>query len=141
MTGEARTFRAHPRYTIFALVSLIMAGLLTWQLVQRWETATLLFVLIALGLALWSAHLILARVMLEGNRITYHRPPFPPRVVEFRQFINVYLEGRVGRSILVAYHPYSAQGLLDLEHAEALTLPALVDQTALFAELEQQVPA
>lgn len=141
MTDETRTFRAHPRYTIFAIVSLVMAGLLAWQLWERWESATLLFVLIALGLAIWSAHLILARVTVEDDRIIYHRAPFAPRVVEFRQFINVYEEGRLGRAILVAYHPFDAQGLLDLEDAGALTLPALMDQRILLDELQAQVPA
>ena len=134
-------YRPTPRYLIFALVSLVMVGLFTWDVARRIEVGTVLFLVISIGLVLWNTRAALTRVTLMPDRITLSAPLSRPRAIEFRQLMSVTEEGRMGRALLVAYYPHAGNGLLDLDDVETAALPVLHDQDTLFAVLSKRVPA
>lgn len=133
-------YRPTPRYLFFALVSLIMVGLFGWDLARRVEVGTAVFLVISLGLMLWNVRAALTRVALLPDRLTLTMPISRPREIEFRQLMSVTEEGRMGRALLVAYHPHAGNGLLDLDDVETAALPMLQDQDALFAVLSKRAP-
>ena len=135
------TYTAHPRYRIFALVSLLLAGLFAWDLFDGFEPAIGLFAVVCFGLFLWYARAMLTRVVLVADRVILRIPLSRPCAVEFRQLMTVSEEGRMAREILIMYHPTREQGLVDLDDVRSIGIPSMVDQNSLLAALTEQVPA
>jgi hypothetical protein len=135
------TYNTHPRYRIFALVSLLLTGLFAWDLLDGLEPAIGLFAVVCCGLFLWYVRAMLTSVVLSEDRVVLHVPLSQPRAVEFRQLMTVSEEGRIAREILIMYHPTCEQGLVDLDDVRSMSLPVMVDQTSLLATLNDRVPA
>jgi hypothetical protein len=134
------TFQAQPHYRVFVLFSLIMVVLFGWDLAHGIEAGSVLFFAISLGLVLWSARAALTKVSLSPQQMTVTAPLSRPKEIEFRQFLSVTEEGRLGKAIVVAYYPRTATGLVDLDRAETVVLPAVSDQDALYEALLQKAP-
>ncbi len=104
----------------------------------------LLFLLISLGIALWGAFTALSRVEFTVKSIHIRSPLgsslFRVRSVEHRQLIDITLGGRLGKSVVLLYHPKLENGLLDLEAANSLFLPVVRNQQDLYNRLKAQVP-
>ncbi len=134
-------YRPAPRYLLFALAGLVMAGLFAWELTRRFDAGSALYLVISVLLVLWNTRAALTRVALLPDRITLTAPLARPREIEFRQLMSVTEEGRMGRASLVAYHPHTGDGLLDLDDVETAALPMLQDQDTLYATLAKRTPA
>ncbi len=134
-------YRPTPRYLFFALAGLVMTGLFAWDLTRRADAGSALYLMISVALVLWNARIALTRVALLPDRITLTAPLARPRQIEFRQLMSVTEEGRMGRALLVAYHPHAGNGLLDLDDVETAALPMLQDQDTLYATLAKRTPA
>ena len=119
--------------------SLVVIGF-AWELWRGFSVEYLLFCLIGLGLVIWSLDALGRRVHLTTKGICVERPLRPSRCVDFRQLITVAEEGRINPVITLVYHPALADGLLDLDAAASLELPAVRAQAELFAVLQEKTP-
>ena len=134
------TFQSQMHYRVLALVSLIMVGLFTWDLLHGAEAGSILFFAVSLGLLVWSARAAFTRVSLTPDHLIVTAPLSRPREIEFGQILSVSEEGRLEKAIVVAYHPRMVDGLLDLDRAESIVLPSVQKQDALYEGLLQKAP-
>lgn len=100
----------------------------------------LFFLALLAGLGLWNLRLACSRVLLNAEGLALHMPAAQPRLIAYRQLLSVSEEGRSGRLIAVVYYPLREDGLLDLDAALGLALPAVAEQEALLAALQERVP-
>lgn len=135
------SYPAQSIYRAMALVSLIVAGLFTWDLAQGFEPGSLLFFAVSIGAMGWSIRLGWTRTTLTPEQLVVEPPLTSPIHIEYGQILSVSEEGRMTKSIVVAYHPRTADGLLDLDRAKAISLPAVQNQEALYEELVRRSPA
>lgn len=133
-------FRPQSRYRIFALVSLVMAGLFGWDLLHGVEAGAVLFFVVCLGILIWAVRIMFTKVYLAADRLIVATPLSQQKEVEFRQILSVTEEGRGGKAIVVVYHPRVENGLLDLDRAKTVSLPAVENQDALYEDLVQKAP-
>ncbi|MEX1021476.1 MAG: hypothetical protein WDZ49_17575 [Litorilinea sp.] len=131
-------------YGISALLCLGLGLVFGWQLVGQLragaEAGTVLFLGICLGCAVWQWRAARTRVMLDRDRMIVAPPWRAAHEIEFRQLLTVVQEGRVNPTLLVMYHPRGANGLVDPDAVQSVTLPGVQDQTALLDRLEGHIP-
>ena len=72
-------YRAQPVYILFAVVSLVVAGLFGWGLLQEIEAGSLLFFAVSLGLFAWNTRAALTTVSLAPDKLIFAAPPTRPR--------------------------------------------------------------
>ena len=135
------SYRPQHIYTVLALVSTVIAALFAWDLIQGVEAGSVLFFAVSLGLLAWSVRAALTRVSLTPDQLIVKGPLSRTRQVDYGQIVSVTEEGRTGKSIVVVYHPRSAEGLVDLDRAQTVDLPAVQNQDALYALLVERAPA
>jgi hypothetical protein len=133
-------FPAHTRYRFYFAGSVGLALLFVWDLVQGAGVEFLFFAGIALVAALWSARMMASRVELTRVGVTLHMPFAELRHVDFRQLFSASEEGRFNRVITLIYYPVAADGLLDLQDARTLFLPAVEEQERLMAAILREMP-
>jgi len=138
--NESTVFTIQSVYKLIVALMLLLVVALGWDLLRNPMPGTLFFFCVSVGLALWSGLTTLQRVELTENSICLSAPLRPQRCVAFRQLISVTEEGRVNPTLTVLYHPQQANGLLDLESAQSLFLPAVQNQEELLAHLQARVP-
>jgi hypothetical protein len=128
-------------YGLIAVVSSVVAGLFGWNLLHTAEMPSFLFLATSLGVLGWSVRMALTSIDLTPSQLIVRAPFARTHNVEFGQILSVTEEGRIGKSIVVAYHPRTGDGLLDLDTARAVVLPAVRDQDSLFEQLTERTPA
>ncbi|MEM7535573.1 MAG: hypothetical protein AAF639_25580 [Chloroflexota bacterium] len=132
---EPTTYPVHSRYLMFFIVCLALTLLFGWSL---WQTPTIqtgFFCIVCLGAALWYGQMSLSSVTVTDNALAYDSLLRKRREIEFRQLIEVSESGRFGQSIMLLYYPLLATGLVDLEDAQSLFLPQVIDQETLHSAL------
>lgn len=140
MTTVQKQYQPQYIYVAIAAIGLIFTGLLAREF---WRGATLgafPFLVLSLGLAVWSALSFATRVYATATSLTVHAPLRTPNTVEFRQLIMVAQSGRLIPVISLLYYPRQADGLLTLDTVTSLHLPALREQNELLAQLQASIP-
>lgn len=79
----------------------------------------------------------LARVDLQGDLLSLTMPLRAPKQVALDQLVGFERSGRMGRSLILRYHPMNEQGMADIASEQFLGLPPLEMQADLEAQLEQ----
>lgn len=136
------------RYWLYAAAGGAIALLFGWELLVTLRQPStlssllerLLFLLVGVGLLGWGLYTALGRLLLTSESVVWKRAAGAPKVVHFRQLINASEAGRFGGSVTLLYHPLQQDGLLDLEDARTLFLPALRHQDELLAHLQEKIP-
>jgi hypothetical protein len=137
---DEREFRPLPLYWGIAGICILLALLLAWEFWQTSNLGALLFLLIMLSIALWSCDSALSRVFLSTSTLQMTTPLRGGRSVELRQLVSVVESGRIAPVVALLYHPRGADGLLDLDQVQSLTLPVLQNQAELCAALQRGMP-
>lgn len=127
-------------YRVAALLSLVVTALFAWDLVQGVEAGSVLFLAVSAGVLAWSVRTAQTHVSLTSEQLVVERPFADPQRIDYGQILSVTEEGRMNKSLVIAYHPRSQDGLLDLERASAVSLPAVQHQDALYEELVRRAP-
>lgn len=138
--GHTRRWHVQKWYAASALLCSVLALPFFWQLARGFEPGALLFALICLGIGLWQWRAFRTQVATEGDRLVIHAPLSSTRRIEFGQLLDVVQEGRVNPTLLIMYHPRAADGRIDLDDVQTVTLPALQEQSTLLERLEGYVP-
>ena len=132
---EPTTYPVHSRYSMFFIVCVALTLLFGWSL---WQTPTIqtgFFCVICLGAAFWYGQMSLSSITITENALVYDSPLRTRQEIEFRQLIEVSESGRLGQSITLLYYPLLTTGLVDLEDAQSLFLPQVIDQETLRSAL------
>lgn len=152
--NEPRSFSAHPLYRILFIVCTLLTALFAWSLgstlahnlrmggTLAWSVAewgALFFLVIMLALSIWTMRQMFSRVELTPAGVTLFAPLLGEHHVDFRQCMGVSEGGRIGRSLTLLYHPVGADGLLDLDSVQSLTLPNVRDQETLIEHLREKI--
>jgi hypothetical protein len=140
---QASPFQRYPVqqwYPVSAVLCVLISLLFVWQLLQGFEPGALLFLMVCLAVAGWQWRAARTEVALGADRLLVAAPLGTDHEIEFGQLLDVVQEGRVNPTILIMYHPRNADGLLDLDDVQTVTLPAVQDQTALLERLEGHIP-
>ena len=135
-----KRFSTHMRYQVLALFCLLIAVGFGWNLTRHLTLDTAFFFVLSLGLIAWAVYAMLSHVEIKGDEIALVTPLRAPHRVDFRQLISVSENGRFNPVITLLYHPRRSDGLLDLDDARGLILPAVAAQQELLALLEASLP-
>jgi hypothetical protein len=135
------TYQPHGFYKITTAFGLLLSTVFAWEVARGLTLGALLFLAISLGIVLWSLHALFSQVQVTAQQVCVAAPLQGQRCVEFRQLLSVSENGRLNPVITLVYHPQRGDGLLDLAHAQSLTLPAVRDQEELLVQLQTKVPA
>ena len=87
----------------------------------------------------WYGQMSLSSVHITQNSVVYDSLLRRQQEIEFRQLIEVSENGRFGQSITLLYYPLLTTGLVDLEDAQSLFLPQVVDQETLYSTLAAKI--
>ena len=131
------------RYRILAVVSLLMALLFGYRITLNDLTAepgALFFLLIMLGVSLWTLRILVSRVELTGDAVTYIVAGRTTCEVKNRQLVDVIEGGRVIRSLTLLYHPLCADGLVNVDAIQSLNLPGVEGMDGFIEQLQSRVP-
>ena len=138
--SESKRYPSHLRYKFVALFCFLLLINFGWQLMRYFSLETLFFFCIGLALVIWALYAMVSYVETNANGIVLCTPLRAVRKVEFRQLISVSENGRFNPVLTLVYHPWLPNGLLDLDDARSLILPAVRDQQELLALLEARLP-
>ena len=136
----AAVYRAHEAYLVYAAAAGVVALIQAWALLNAFDWMTLVALVIALGILLWSVQRVATQVEVGPKALTVRAPLRRPQQISFRQFAGLHEEGRLLKAVVVLYRPLRPDGLVDPDDLRGLTLPALKDQATLLAQLDAQAP-
>jgi hypothetical protein len=140
MSDQPVIYRPHTRYVLYAGVSLVMAAAFVWLLWRQYEGGALLFLVVALGGAIWSVANLLSRVEVDATSLVVRVPLLPARRIDLRQLSEVTESGRFLPALVILYYPLRADGLVDLDDLHSQILPAVEDQADLLEFLQGKTP-
>lgn len=125
------TFRVQPGFQFFytlpvLLAVAVLADALLAPAADKW-----LLLLLALAIAAISVPRGWSKVTLADGRLSLHSPLRRPRVVDLRGLVGLEASPRLGRALLLRYHPVDEHGRPDPAGEAVLGLPPLQDQTLL----------
>lgn len=132
---EALHLRTSRSFQFLYLLPILLAVALAVDLVLNDRSSNWLFVIGALLLALVTVPRALARVELENELLSVSMPLRAPKQVHLRQLVGFERSGRMGRALILRYHPMDEQGRLDIANEDFLGLPPLEQQADLEARL------
>lgn len=118
------------------LLPILLAAALAVDLLLNGRTANGAPLILALLLAVYSVPRALARVDLDDQTLSLHRPLKKPQQIARRQLVSFERSGRMGRALILRYHPMDADGRIDSAVEQFLGLPPLEQQYDLEARLQ-----
>ncbi|MFN8491961.1 MAG: hypothetical protein U0350_30450 [Caldilineaceae bacterium] len=135
-----KRYSTHIRYQFLALVCLLLAVGFGWNLTRSLTLDTAFFFVLSLGLIAWAVYAMFSHVEVNEDELALVTPLRAPHRVDFRQLISVSENGRFNPVLTLLYHPRRSDGLLDLDDAQSLILPAVTAQQELLDLLEARLP-
>lgn len=135
------TYKPQFYYRILILVGLALTSLFAYDLTQGLEVGGILFLTISIGIVLWSVDAAMSVVNVDEHHIIVKRPFRVAKTLQYGQILSVSEEGRLQQIVVITYHPRRADGLLDLDGAQSLTLPAVQRQHTLLESLQDRTPS
>lgn len=137
--SEPLHFQTSRSFQFLYLLPILLAAALTVDLVLNGRASNWPLVIGALLLAAVTVPRALARVDLADELLSLNVPLHAPKQVGLRQLVGYERSGRMGRSLILRYHPMDEQGRLDIASEQFLGLPPLEMQADLEAQLERVV--
>ncbi|MEZ4865282.1 MAG: hypothetical protein R3C14_28490 [Caldilineaceae bacterium] len=133
-------FWPHRAYQWLALLCLLILALLLRMLFARSDLETLFFCTIMLLAALWFGYNAFCRVEINATTLILHKPIGASAVVTFQQLVSATESGRLITALTLLYHPRQPDGLLDLDSAQSLNIPAVQNQEQLHETILAKIP-
>ena len=137
---DPNLYPAHRIYQFLALIGVAVALLFVWTLARDFEWMTFLFFAVAVTFSFINLRWMFTRAELTPSGLTLHEPLNDAVHVDFRQMVAVYEAGRVVPGVSLVYYPLRANGLVDMDDARSLFLPALERQDELLSVLSREIP-
>lgn len=137
--GDALHFQTSRSFQFLYLLPLLLAAALIVDLILNGRSSNWPLIVGAFVLAAVTVPRALASVDLQEGLLSLNMPLRAPKQVQLRQLVGFERSGRMGRSLILRYHPLNEQGLVDVASELFLGLPPLEMQTDLEAQLERVV--
>ena len=134
---EPLRFQTSRSFQFLYLLPILLAAALAVDLVLNGRSSNWPLIGGAIVLALVTVPRALARVDLQGDLLSLTMPLRAPKQVALDQLVGFERSGRMGRSLILRYHPMNEQGIADITSEQFLGLPPLEMQADLEAQLEQ----
>jgi hypothetical protein len=138
--SDIKNYPSHIRYKFIALFCVLFMAGFGWQLTRNFSLDVLFFLVLSLGLLIWSLYAMFSYLEATAKSLTLFTPLRASRQIEFRQLISVSENGRFNPVLTLLYYPRQADGLLDLDDVHSLILPAVAEQQTLLELLEASAP-
>ncbi|MEZ4767793.1 MAG: hypothetical protein R2844_05135 [Caldilineales bacterium] len=132
-------FQTSRTFQFLYLLPILLAGALLVDLVVGGGASSWPLIIGALLLALFTVPRALARVDLEDGVLSLRMPLRKPQQVALRQLVSYERSGRIGRALILRYHPVDDAGRVNTADEMFLGLPPLEQQMDLEERLEAVV--
>ena len=138
-TGDLQTFRVQPGFQFFytlpvLLAAAVLVDALLAPAADKWLLLALTLAIAAISLPRgWS------KVTLADGRLSLHTPLRRPRTVDLRGLVGLEASPRLGRALVLRYHPVDEHGRPEPASEAVLGLPPLQDQTMLEERLQAAI--
>lgn len=137
--GDALHFQTSRGFQFLYLLPILLAAALVVDLILDGRSSNWPLIVGALVLAAVTVPRALARVDLQDDLLSLNMPLRAPKQVHLRQVVGLERSGRMGRSLILRYHPMDEQGRIDIASEQFLGLPPLEMQADLEAQLDRVV--
>ncbi len=132
-------FRTSRSFQFLYLLPILLAAALIVDLILNGRSSNWPLIVGAFVLAVVTVPRALASVDLQDGLLSLHMPMRASKKVWLRQLVGFERSGRMGRSLILRYHPMDEQGRVDIASEQFLGLPPLEMQADLEAQLERVV--
>jgi hypothetical protein len=116
---------------IFQFAAFLLATGSIWLATNVWQNPSVISIIIFVGLVAITVGMVFsafARATYDGETLTYRVPLRPQLSIRRNQIIQVTLEGRRTRALVVGFHPLDENGHIELERAQYVNFVPLQDQ-------------
>ena len=137
--GDALHFQTSRSFQFLYLLPILLAAALIVDLILNGRNSNWPLIIGAFVLAAVTVPRALASVDMKDDLLSLNMPLRAPKQVSMCQLVGFERSGRMGRSLILRYHPMDEQGLLDFASEQFLGLPPLEMQADLEAQLERVV--
>jgi hypothetical protein len=132
-------FRVQPGFQFFYTVPVLLAVAILVDALLAPAADKWLLLLLTLAIAAMSVPRGWSTVTLEGNRLVLHTLLRQPRTLDLHSLTGMEASPRLGRALVLRYHPVDAHGRPDLAGEAVLGLPPLQDQFLLEERLQAAI--
>lgn len=136
---EPLSFPTSRTFQFLYLLPILLAVALVVDLLLNARTSNWAPLAFALLLAVFTVPRSLARVQLEDDLLSLHMPLKKPRQLALRQLVSFERSGRMGRALILRYHPLDDNGRIDSADELFLGLPPLEQQYDLEERLQAAI--
>ena len=137
--GDALHFQTSRSFQFLYLLPILLAAALIVDLILNGRSSNWPLIIGALCWPSVTVPRALAHVDLQDGLLSLNMPLRAPKQVHLRQVVGFERSGRMGRSLILRYHPMDEQGRIDIASEQFLGLPPLEMQADLEAQLERVV--
>jgi hypothetical protein len=137
-SGEM-TFRVQPGFQFFYTLPVLLAVAVLVDALLAPAADKWLLLLLTLAIAAMSVPRGWSKVTLEGNRLALHTLLRQPRMLDLHSLTGMEASPRLGRALVLRYHPADAHGQPDPASEAVLGLPPLQDQFLLEERLQAAI--
>ncbi len=122
------------RYTatpMFQFAAFLLAAASIWLAYNVWKNPNVISIIVFVGIVVIAVGMVFnafARATYDGETLVYHVPLRPKLTIHRNQIIEVTLEGRRTRALVVGFHPRAEDGRIEVERGQYVNLVPLQDQ-------------
>ena len=116
---------------VFQFAALLLAAACIWLAYNVWQHPGVISIIVFVGVGAITVGMVFgafARATYDGETLYYRVPLRPKLTIHRNQIIEVTLEGRRTRALVVGFHPRTEDGRIELERAQYVNLVPLQDQ-------------
>lgn len=132
-------FRVQPGFQFFYTLPVLLAAAVLVDALLAPAADKWLLLLLTLAIAAISVPRGWSTVTLDEGQLTLRTPLRRPRAVDLRSLMDMEASPRLGRALVIRYHPLNAHGRPDPAHEAVLGLPPLQDQALLEERLQAAI--
>lgn len=116
---------------IFQFAGFLLAIASIWLAYNVWQNPNIISIIVFVGVGAITVGMVFgafARATYDGETLVYRVPLRPQLTIHRKQIIEVTLEGRRTKALVVGFHPLDENGRIELERARYANLVPLQDQ-------------
>jgi len=116
---------------IFQFAGFLLAIASIWLAYNVWQNPGIISIIVFVGVGAITVGMVFgafARATYDGETLVYRVPWRPQITLSHNQIIEVNLEGRRTKALVIAFHPLDENGLVDSTRAQYVNLVPLQDQ-------------
>jgi len=116
---------------IFQFAGFLLAIASIWLAYNVWQNPNIISVIVFVGVGAITLGMVFgafARAPYDGETLVYRVPWRPQITINRKQIIEVTLEGRRTKALVIGFHPLDENGLVDSTRAQYVNLVPLQDQ-------------